>query len=199
MAASGAPSVINEIGRTWRAPAGSGYYFLPHRSRSNGHRHAASSSSPFRFRRRPVILVAWPAHAARVNTPTMPNPGTIVIQSGNAASSQHRKDQARKYRSASAVPASNGLASARIASKHIKPAWKPPASLRGSARRTYIGARRKSDGRRGAGCWSTANSPSTAPTILARSAAWCPRAASHAQQRHHGYTAVSKSVRELLF
>ena len=47
------------------------------------HRHAASPSSSFRFRRRPVILVASPARAAAEKVPYAGDakPGTIVIQS----------------------------------------------------------------------------------------------------------------------
>ena len=91
--------------------------------RGQGHRTAA-----------PVILVASPARAAAEKVPYTGDakPGTIVIQS-----EERRlylvtgKDQARKYPVGVGRSGKQWFGTTRIASKHVKPAWKPPVSLRG--------------------------------------------------------------------
>ena len=88
----------------------------------------------FVFAVAPVILVTWPAHAApeKVQYTGDAKPGTIVIQS-----EERRlylitgKDQARKYPVGVGRSGKQWFGTTRIASKHIKPAWKPPVSLRG--------------------------------------------------------------------
>ena len=109
--------------------------FLPHRSRSN-----TSTAMLLRllrlfvFAAAPVILVASPARAAAEKVPYTGDakPGTIVIQS-----EERRlylvtgKDQARKYPVGVGRSGKQWFGTTRIASKHIKPAWKPPVSLRG--------------------------------------------------------------------
>ena len=88
----------------------------------------------FVFAAAPVILVAWPAHAApeKVQYTGDAKPGTIVIQS-----EERRlylitgKELALKYPVGVGRSGKQWFGTTRIASKHIKPAWKPPASLRG--------------------------------------------------------------------
>ena len=88
----------------------------------------------FVFAAAPVILVASPARAAAEKVPYTGDakPGTIVIQS-----EERRlylvtgKDQARKYPVGVGRSGKQWFGTTRIASKHIKPAWKPPVSLRG--------------------------------------------------------------------
>jgi lipoprotein-anchoring transpeptidase ErfK/SrfK len=82
----------------------------------------------------PVILVALPAHTASEKVPYTGDakPGTIVIQT-----EERRlylitgKDQALKYPVGVGRSGQQWYGTTRIASKHIKPAWKPPVSLRG--------------------------------------------------------------------
>ena len=88
----------------------------------------------FVFAAAPVILVAWPAHAApeKVQYTGDAKPGTIVIQSGERSLYLITgKDQARKYPVGVGRSGKQWFGTTRIASKHIKPAWKPPVSLRG--------------------------------------------------------------------
>ncbi|MGA7330636.1 MAG: L,D-transpeptidase [Pseudolabrys sp.] len=88
----------------------------------------------FVFAAAPVILVVSPARAAAEKVPYTGDakPGTIVIQS-----EERRlylvtgKDQARKYPVGVGRSGKQWFGTTRIASKHIKPAWKPPVSLRG--------------------------------------------------------------------
>src|SRR5262245_1711423 len=88
----------------------------------------------FVFAAAPVILVASPARAAPEKVPYTGDAkaGTIVIQS-----EERRlylvtgKDQALKYPVGVGRTGQQWYGTTRIASKHIKPAWKPPVSLRG--------------------------------------------------------------------
>ena len=83
----------------------------------------------------PVMLAAAPARATaeKVEYTGDARPGTIVIQSG-----ERRlyfvtgKGQALKYPVGVGRSGQQWYGTTRIASKHIKPAWKPPASLRGN-------------------------------------------------------------------
>jgi lipoprotein-anchoring transpeptidase ErfK/SrfK len=82
----------------------------------------------------PVILVASTGRAApeKVRYTGAAEPGTIVVQS-----SERRlylitgKDQALKYTVGVGRSGQQWFGTTRIASKHIRPAWAPPASLRG--------------------------------------------------------------------
>jgi hypothetical protein len=144
----------------------------------------------------PVVLVASPTRAApeKVQYDGDAKPGTIVIQTGDRSLYLITgKDQALKYSVGVGRSGQQWFGTTRIASKHIKPAWKPPASLRG---KRSPDARRKIRWGPRRWCWSTTNSPSTAPTILARSTAWCPRAASACTTgTSRTCTAASVSVR----
>src|SRR5262245_38808150 len=88
----------------------------------------------FVFAAAPIILSALPAHAAseKVQYAGGAKPGTIVIQT-----EERRlylitgKDQALKYPVGVGRTGQQWFGTTRIASKHIKPAWKPPISLRG--------------------------------------------------------------------
>ena len=88
----------------------------------------------FVFAAAPVILAALPARAAPEKVPYTGDakPGTIVIQS-----EERRlylitgKDHALKYPVGVGRTGQQWFGTTRIASKHIKPAWKPPVSLRG--------------------------------------------------------------------
>jgi lipoprotein-anchoring transpeptidase ErfK/SrfK len=82
----------------------------------------------------PVVLVASPALAAPEKVPYTGDAkaGTIVIQSGERSLYLITgKDQALKYTVGVGRSGQQWYGTTRIASKHIKPAWKPPASLRG--------------------------------------------------------------------
>jgi lipoprotein-anchoring transpeptidase ErfK/SrfK len=88
----------------------------------------------FVFAAAPVILVASPARAAPEKVPYTGDakPGTIVIQSEERSLYLITgKDQARKYPVGVGRSGQQWFGTTRIASKHIKPAWKPPVSLRG--------------------------------------------------------------------
>jgi lipoprotein-anchoring transpeptidase ErfK/SrfK len=81
-----------------------------------------------------VILVASPARAGpeKVQYTGNAKPGTIVIQSGERSLYLITgKDQALKYTVGVGRSGQQWFGTTRIASKHIRPAWKPPASLRG--------------------------------------------------------------------
>jgi lipoprotein-anchoring transpeptidase ErfK/SrfK len=89
----------------------------------------------FVFAAAPVILVASPARAAPEKVPYTGDakPGTIVIQSGERRLYLITgKDQARKYPVGVGRSGQQWFGTTRIASKHVKPAWKPPVSLRGN-------------------------------------------------------------------
>ena len=183
MGTSRALGAINEIGGLGRRMRLNQVIFLPHRSRSS--RSTAMLLRLLRlfvFAAAPVILVASPARAApeKVQYTGDAKPGTIVIQSGERSLYLITgKDQALKYPVGVGRSGQQWFGTTRIASKHIRPAWKPPVSLRGKRSPDfYIEAGLPRNPMGAAACWSTTNSPSTAPTILARSAAWCPRAAS---------------------
>jgi lipoprotein-anchoring transpeptidase ErfK/SrfK len=82
----------------------------------------------------PVVLVASPTRAApeKVQYDGDAKPGTIVIQTGDRSLYLITgKDQALKYSVGVGRSGQQWFGTTRIASKHIKPAWKPPASLRG--------------------------------------------------------------------
>jgi lipoprotein-anchoring transpeptidase ErfK/SrfK len=109
--------------------------FLPHRPRSS-----RSTEMPLRlprllvFATASVVLVASPARAApeKVQYTGDSKPGTIVIESGERRLYLITgKDQALKYPVGVGRSGQQWYGTTRIASKHIKPAWKPPASLRG--------------------------------------------------------------------
>ena len=100
----------------------------------------------FVFAAAPVILAALPARAAPEKVPCTGDakPGTIVIQS-----EERRlylitgKDHALKYPVGVGRTGQQWFGTTRIASKHIKPAWKPPVSLRGKRSPDfYIGDRK---------------------------------------------------------
>jgi hypothetical protein len=128
-------AIQRELGGLGRHTRVNQVIFLPHRSRSN-----TSTAMLLRllrlfvFAAAPVILVASPARAAAEKVPYTGDakPGTIVIQS-----EERRlylvtgKDQARKYPVGVGRSGKQWFGTTRIASKHIKPAWKPPVSLRG--------------------------------------------------------------------
>jgi lipoprotein-anchoring transpeptidase ErfK/SrfK len=81
-----------------------------------------------------VILVASPVRAApeKIQYTGDAKPGTIVIQSEERSLYLvTSKDQALKYSVGVGRTGQQWFGTTRIASKHIKPAWKPPASLRG--------------------------------------------------------------------
>jgi lipoprotein-anchoring transpeptidase ErfK/SrfK len=82
----------------------------------------------------PVVLVASPARAAPEKVPYTGDAkaGTIVIQSEERSLYLVTgKDQALKYTVGVGRSGQQWFGTTRIASKHIKPAWKPPVSLRG--------------------------------------------------------------------
>jgi lipoprotein-anchoring transpeptidase ErfK/SrfK len=88
----------------------------------------------FVFAAAPVILAASPARAAAEKVPYTGDakPGTIVIQSEERSLYLITgKDQALKYSVGVGRTGQQWFGTTRIASKHIRPAWKPPASLRG--------------------------------------------------------------------
>ena len=90
--------------------------------------------SLFVFAAASVILVASPARAApeKVQYTGDAKPGTIVVQSGERSLYLITgKDQALKYSVGVGRSGQQWFGTTRIASKHIRPAWKPPASLRG--------------------------------------------------------------------
>ena len=81
-----------------------------------------------------VVLVALPARAApeKVQYTGNAKPGTIVVQSGERSLYLITgKDQALKYSVGVGRAGQQWFGRTQIASKHIKPAWMPPASLRG--------------------------------------------------------------------
>jgi lipoprotein-anchoring transpeptidase ErfK/SrfK len=127
--------VINEIGSFGRRVRVNQVIFLPHRSRSS--RSTVMLLRLLRlfvFAAAPVILAALPARAAPEKVPYTGDakPGTIVIQS-----EERRlylitgKDHALKYPVGVGRTGQQWFGTTRIASKHIKPTWKPPVSLRG--------------------------------------------------------------------
>jgi lipoprotein-anchoring transpeptidase ErfK/SrfK len=82
----------------------------------------------------PVVLVASPTRAApeKVQHDGDAKPGTIVVQTGDRSLYLITgKDQALKYSVGVGRSGQQWFGTTRIASKHIKPAWKPPVSLRG--------------------------------------------------------------------
>jgi lipoprotein-anchoring transpeptidase ErfK/SrfK len=88
----------------------------------------------FFFAAASVILVASPARSApeKVQYTGDAKSGTIVIQSEERSLYLITgKDQALKYSVGVGRTGQQWFGTTRIASKHIKPAWKPPASLRG--------------------------------------------------------------------
>ena len=81
-----------------------------------------------------VILVASPAHAVPEKVPYTGDakPGTIIVQTGDRSLYLVTgKEQALKYTVGVGRSGMQWFGNTRIASKHIKPAWKPPVSLRG--------------------------------------------------------------------
>jgi len=81
-----------------------------------------------------VILVTSPASATPEKVPYVgeATPGTIVIQSAERSLYLVTgKHQALKYPVGVGRSGQQWYGITRIASKHIRPAWKPPASLRG--------------------------------------------------------------------
>ena len=88
----------------------------------------------FVFAAAPVILVASPARAApdKVQYTGDAKPGTIVVHSGERSLYLVTgKDQALKYTVGVGRSGQQWYGTTWIVSKHIRPAWKPPASLRG--------------------------------------------------------------------
>ena len=131
----GALGAINEIGGLGRRMRLNQVIFPPHRSRSS--RSTAMLLRLLRlfvFAAASVILVASPARAApeKVQYSGDAKPGTIVVQSGERSLYLITgKEQALKYPVGVGRSGQQWFGTTRIASKHIRPAWKPPASLRG--------------------------------------------------------------------
>jgi lipoprotein-anchoring transpeptidase ErfK/SrfK len=128
--------VINEISNLGRRIWLNQVIFLLHWSRSS--RSTAMLLRVLRlfvFAAAPaVVLVTSPASASPEKVPYTGDakPGTIVIQSGERRLYLITgKDQARKYPVGVGRSGRQWYGTTRIASKHIKPAWKPPVSLRG--------------------------------------------------------------------
>jgi lipoprotein-anchoring transpeptidase ErfK/SrfK len=130
------PSVINEISNLGRRIWLNQVIFLLHWSRSS--RSTAMLLRVLRlfvFAAAPaVVLVISPASASPEKVPYTGDakPGTIVIQS------EERRlylitgtDRALKYTVGVGRSGQQWYGTTRIASKHVKPAWKPPVSLRG--------------------------------------------------------------------
>ena len=89
----------------------------------------------FAFTATAVILAAAPARAAaeKVDYTGDAKPGTVVVQTGERSLYLVTdKGQALKYTVGVGRSGQQWFGTTRIASKHIKPAWKPPASLRGN-------------------------------------------------------------------
>lgn len=81
-----------------------------------------------------VILVVSPARAVPEKVPYTgeAKPGTIIVQTGERSLYLITgKDQALKYSVGVGRSGQQWFGATRIASKHLKPAWKPPVSLRG--------------------------------------------------------------------
>jgi lipoprotein-anchoring transpeptidase ErfK/SrfK len=80
-----------------------------------------------------AILAAPPARAAaKVPYAGAASPGTIVVQTAERSLYLVTgKDHALKYTVGVGRSGAQWFGVTRIASKHIKPAWKPPASIRG--------------------------------------------------------------------
>ena len=130
-----------------------------------------------------VILVASPARAVPEKVPYTGDakPGTIIVQTGERSLYLVTgKEQALKYTVGVGRSGQQWFGTTRIASKHLKPGWKPPVSLRGKRSPDfYIRADlRKIRWALRRWCWSTTSLPSMAPTIPAQSAALYPPAAS---------------------
>jgi lipoprotein-anchoring transpeptidase ErfK/SrfK len=109
--------------------------FLPHQSRSS--RSTAMLLRLLRlfvFAAAPIILLISQVSAAseKVQYTGDAKPGTIVIQSEERSLYLITgKDQALKYPVGVGRTGQQWFGTTRIASKHIRPAWKPPVSLRG--------------------------------------------------------------------
>ena len=94
----------------------------------------------FAFTTTAVILAAAPARAAaeKVDYTGDAKPGTVVVQTGERSLYLVTdKGQALKYTVGVGRSGQQWFGTTRIASKHIKPAWKPPASLRGNRSPDY--------------------------------------------------------------
>jgi lipoprotein-anchoring transpeptidase ErfK/SrfK len=88
----------------------------------------------FIFAAAPVMLVASPAGAVaeKVQYTGDAKPGAVVVQTGERSLYLITgKDQALKYSVGVGRSGQQWFGTTRVASKHIKPAWKPPVSLRG--------------------------------------------------------------------
>ena len=88
-----------------------------------------------------VITVAYPARAVpeKVEYTGDAKPGTIVVQTGERnLYLVTGKEQALKYSVGVGRSGQQWFGTTRIASKHIKPAWKPPVSLRGKRSPDFI-------------------------------------------------------------
>src|SRR5262249_56532692 len=82
-----------------------------------------------------VITVAYPARAVpeKIQYSGDAKPGTIVVQTGERSLYLVTgKERAFKYSVGVGRSGQQWFGTTRIASKHIKPAWKPPVSLRGN-------------------------------------------------------------------
>src|SRR5262249_4978676 len=81
------------------------------------------------------IVVAYPARAVpeKIQYSGDAKPGTIVVQTGERSLYLVTgKERAFKYSVGVGRSGQQWFGTTRIASKHIKPAWKPPVSLRGN-------------------------------------------------------------------
>ena len=136
------------------------------------------------------LLTAAPA-AARGETVAFNggySAGTIVVRTGQRAlylvlDSGH----ALRYTVGVGRAGKQWSGTSYINGKYLNPAWSPPADVRRD--KPFLpavipgGAPQQSDGRRRDDARRAANTPSTAPTSPARSAAWSPTAASACSMR----------------
>ena len=128
-------AAFNPSDGPWQAHAAEAGYFLPHLPYSSG--GTAVLLRLLRllvFATVAVILAASPARAAAEKVPYTGDakPGTVVIQTGERSLYLVTgKQQALKYTVGVGRSGAQWFGATRIASMHIKPAWKPPASLRG--------------------------------------------------------------------
>ena len=120
-----------------------------------------------------VITVASPARAIpeKVQYTGEAKPGTIVVETDERSLYLVTgKEQALKYSVGVGRSGQQWFGTTRIASKHLKPAWKPPVSLRGKRSPDFYIEGGSPKNPMGAAALTT-SSPSMAPTILARSGA----------------------------
>ena len=146
-----------------------------------------------------VITVAYPARAVpeKIQYSGDAKPGTIVVQTGELSLYLVTgKERAFKY-SVGVGRGQQWFGTTRIASKHIKPAWKPPVSLRGNRSPEFYIERGSPKNPMGAAALVLVDHElAIHGTILARSGALYRRAASACTTRMSWiFTGVCMSVR----